>query len=77
MRGSLPTASAVVDGIFEPKFGRFRWLNQAEGTLTKVGDRVEFQNGFGAYSRVIYECDFDPRTNDVLAVRAHEGRLSG
>ena len=64
-----------VDRTFDPKFSQLRWLNQPTGTLTMIGDRAEFQNGFGAYSPVIYECDFDPRANEVLAVRAREGRL--
>lgn len=60
---------------YEPKFQRFRWKDKDVGTLTYVGDRAEFQNGFGAYTPVVYECDFDPSTKTVLDVRAEEGRL--
>lgn len=63
------------DGTFETKFSHFRWLNQSKGTLTLIGDKIEFQNGFGAYQGHIYECDFDPATDQVLAVRASPGRL--
>lgn len=63
------------DGTFETKFSHFRWLDQSKGTLTLIGDKIEFQNGFGAYQGHVYECDFDPATNQVLAVRASPGRL--
>lgn len=63
------------DGTFEPKMSHFRWLNKEKGTLTFIGDKIEFQNGFGAYQKHIYECDFNPTGNQVLAVRAEPGQL--
>ncbi|MDP2747970.1 hypothetical protein [Pseudomonas sp.] len=63
------------DGMLEPKFSHFRWLNQEQGTVTFIGDKIEFQNGFGAYQGHIYECDLNPATNQVLDVRARPGRL--
>lgn len=63
------------DGTFETKFSRFRWLNKDKATLTFIGDKIEFQNGFGAYQAHIYECDFDPVLKTVLDVRAQPGRL--
>lgn len=63
------------DGVLEPKFSRFRWLDQSRGTMTFIGDKIEFQNGFGAFQAHIYECDFDPANNMVLGVRAQPGRL--
>ncbi len=63
------------DGTFETKFSHFRWLNKEEATLTFIGDKIEFQNGFGAYQAHIYECDFDPASKTVLDVRARPGRL--
>lgn len=63
------------DGTFETKFSRFRWKDKAAGKLTMIGDRAEFQNGFGAYTPVIYECDLDADGKTVLEVRANEGRL--
>ncbi|MDC7831626.1 hypothetical protein [Pseudomonas benzopyrenica] len=63
------------DGTFETKFSHFRWLNKGKGTVTYIGDKIEFQNGFGAYQSHVYECDFDPASNTVLAVRAQPGRL--
>jgi hypothetical protein len=63
------------DGTFELKFSHFRWLDKTNGTITFIGDKAEFQNGFGAYTPVTYECDMAPDNKTVLDVRAHEGRL--
>lgn len=48
------------DGVLDMKFSHYRWKDQAKGTVTYIGDKIEFQNGFGAYQKHIYECDFDP-----------------
>lgn len=63
------------DGTFDLKFSRLKWKDKAEGIITYVGDKVKFQNGFGAYSPMIYECDLAADNKTVLAVRAFEGRL--
>ncbi|MDE1179466.1 zinc ribbon domain-containing protein [Paraburkholderia sp.] len=63
------------DGTFETKFSRFRWADKNAGTITYIGDKAEFQNGFGAYSPVTYECDLARDNKTVLDARVHEGRL--
>jgi len=63
------------DGVLEPKFSHFRWKNQSTGVVTFIGDKVQFQNGFGAWQNHIYECDFDPSAEQVLDVRARPGQL--
>ena len=66
------------DGWIEPKFSRFRWqdvANRTDGIVTFIGDKVKFQNGFGAWLPMTYECDFDPSANAVIDVRVFEGRL--
>jgi hypothetical protein len=63
------------DGALEPKFSRMRWLDKDKALITFIGDKAEFQNGFGAYTPVIYECDLNQETNMVLDVRVSEGRL--
>lgn len=63
------------DGWLEPKFSHLRWRDQATGVVTFIGDRARFQNGFGAWQNVIYECDFDTQNDTVLNVRASAGRL--
>lgn len=63
------------DGIFEPKFSRFRWTDKVGGSITVIGDRAEFQNGFGAYTPVIYQCMIDSSDKNIIDVKVSEGRL--
>jgi hypothetical protein len=63
------------DGWAETKFSRFRWKDKAKGQLTYVGDKIKFQNGFGAWQFYTYLCDYDPVANKVLDVDAMPGRL--
>lgn len=64
-----------IDGTFESKISRFRWTNKPGGTITYIGDKAEFQNGFGAFARVVYECELSDDLKKVLNVRFREGRL--
>lgn len=52
-----------------PKFSQLR-RGPVLGSMTVIGERIKFQNGFGAWIIHHYECDFDTRTKTVLAVRA-------
>lgn len=61
--------------FFDQKFSHFRWKNMGKGVVTYIGDKIRFQNGFGAWQNHVYECDYDPTTDSVLAVRANPGRL--
>lgn len=67
------------EGLLDRKFSRFHWLNQGAGTITYIGDKAEFQNGYGAYTPVTYACnvgDLDASRPTVLGVRVlREGRL--
>lgn len=63
------------DGFLDPKFDRFKWLNKEKGTVTYLGDKIEFQNAFGAWQNYMYACDFDPRKKAVIKVFAFPGRL--
>lgn len=63
------------DGTFEHRFSESRWADKAKGTITMIGDKAEFQNGFGAYTPVTYECDMAADGKTVLDVRVREGRL--
>jgi hypothetical protein len=64
------------DGRLEPKFSHYQWKDQKAGVVTYVGDKIKYQNGFGAWVHHIYECDLDARGEQVLDVRAQPGRLS-
>jgi len=61
------------DGSFEVKFSRFKWLDKKLGVITYMGDKAQFQTGFGAYQAVTYECDMLDKY--VLGVHVNEGRL--
>jgi hypothetical protein len=61
--------------MLTPKFSQFRWRDPIEGSITYIGDRAEFQNGFGAFGPVVYECDLAADEKTVLEVRVREGRL--
>jgi len=46
------------DGWLDIKFSHFRWLDKTAGTVTYIGDKIQFQNGFGAWQNYTYECDY-------------------
>lgn len=63
------------DGWLESKFSHFRWKDKDRGYMTFIGDKIRFQNGFGAWQNYIYECDLDTEHDRVIDVRARPGRL--
>ena len=63
------------DGWLGVKMSRFRWKNKSRQTLTYFGDQIKFQNGFGAWQNMTYQCDYDPINEKVLDVRVYPGRL--
>lgn len=63
------------DGFFETKFSHFRWRNKEKGEITYIGDKVQFQNGFGAFTNMVYECDIAADNETVMAVRVKDGML--
>lgn len=86
----LPEASVVCDdliermakyqfewtgGFLEPVFSRYRWRDMPKGEITFIGDRIKFQNGFGAWQNMVYQCDYDAETGAILDVRVEGGRL--
>jgi len=64
-----------IDKWYEPKFSHYRWKDRALGVITYLGDKIKYQNGFGAWTLSVYECDFDTKTKTVVDVRAAAGRL--
>ncbi len=63
------------NGIIEPVFSRMRWLNKEKGQITYIGDKLQFQNKFGAFENVVYECDLEKDNKTVIATRVRAGRL--
>ena len=62
-------------GSWSSKFSKFRWKSKPRLTLTYYGDDIKFQNIFGAWENMIYQCDYDPVNKKVLAVQVYPGRL--
>lgn len=46
-----------------------RWLNRDEGSLTFYGRALQVRNAFGAWVNYAFECDYDPKTDTLLALR--------
>lgn len=63
------------DGWTEPKLHHSQWLNVEKGIVRYTGDKIKLQNGFGARTGCVYECDYDTLTDTALAVRVQPGRL--
>ncbi|MDA8444779.1 zinc ribbon domain-containing protein [Paracidovorax valerianellae] len=65
------------DGTLDSKFSHYRWKDKKSGIVTHIGDKAQFQNGFGAYINVIYACDLDMKVDppEIVNVDAVEGRL--
>ena len=56
------------DGFGEKKFNRVIIMPPDYLTVKFVGDKVRFQNGFGAWQRMRYTCVYDPLNNSVVEV---------
>jgi hypothetical protein len=61
---------------YEPTFSRYRWADHPGGSIVYVGDKIKFQNGFGAWTNAIYSCTVDSATGQTVQdVEATAGRL--
>jgi hypothetical protein len=59
-------------GWLETKFDKYYTNVRLPGILTVTSNKVALQNGFGAYVRVIIECDFNAKTNEVTEFRINQ-----
>lgn len=57
------------------KFTSVKWADQDSNVIRYIGDRIKFQNGFGAWQPHTYTCDFNIKTDTVVSVNASPGRL--
>lgn len=46
---------------------KFRWADDTKTQLIYVGDKAKFQNGFGAWKHVGYQCIFDVASKKPIA----------
>ncbi|MEN7526983.1 hypothetical protein [Cupriavidus sp. DL-D2] len=59
----------------ETRFPRAAWEDEPAGRIAFIGDRIQFQNGFGAYQDMKYICSYDIQGDRVISARVYEGRL--
>jgi hypothetical protein len=63
------------DRWYERKFDRYHAKKDDNSVITYAGDKIKFQNGFGAWIWHMYFCDYDVKNDRVLDVRAQPGRF--
>lgn len=57
------------DGLAESKFSKVALQAPTYKSFRLLGDKVEFQNGFGAWQRMRYTCEYDPINELALTVQ--------
>jgi len=59
----------------EDEFPYYRWKNKEQRTIVAMGDKIQYQNGFGAYINHRYYCRYDLNTKRAVKVEAEAGRF--
>lgn len=60
------------DGWTEPKFSAVKWIDQKAGVVGLLGDKIKMQNGFGAWTHMVYVCEVDVQRKAVVTAGAQE-----
>jgi hypothetical protein len=60
------------DSWSETKFNAYITKTPSPGVLIMVGDKIKFQNGFGAWTIMKYTCTYDTNNDKVLGVNVYE-----
>jgi hypothetical protein len=61
-----------VDGFLDSRFPYYERSVKEDGVLTIVGDKIKFQNIFGAWIPYKYYCDYDVINDIVLDYGLYE-----
>lgn len=64
-----------LDSWTTPLFSRYQVDPKNRTVVTYFGDKVKFQNGFGAWTHMLYLCTYDTKSKTVKKVLVEEGRL--
>lgn len=56
------------------KLRHHRWLDRKAGTLTYYGGAIQMRNTVGAWVNYRFECDYDPISEELLALRLEPDR---
>lgn len=51
------------------------WRDAEKSAIVYLGDRLQLQNGFGAWENYIYSCTYDPDSDHVIEVFLAAGRI--
>jgi hypothetical protein len=62
-------------GVTTPMFSRLKWANNEKTAISYIGDKIKFQNGFGAWQNMIYTCNLNFEKNEITKVTIEAGRL--
>lgn len=63
------------DSWYQAKYDRIAWKDKEKGWLIYAGDKIKFQNGFGAWGNFKYFCHYDPHRDLVLDIQVEAGRF--
>lgn len=63
------------DGFMVPMFTQLAWVDDRHTVIEYLGDKVEFQNGFGAMTPMTYVCTYDTTAKSLVSAEVTEGRL--
>ena len=58
---------------YQAKFDWIGWKNKENKVLIYGGDKIKFQNGFGAWANYMYKCVYDPERNLVMDIEITPG----
>ena len=58
-------------GLLDFLLQRFSWVDDSKKQIIYFGDKAKFQNGFGAWQRVEYQCVFDTQTKKAVDSSFH------
>ena len=68
-------SSRWTNAWYEDRYSSLSWLSKPNKSIRLFGDKIQFQNGFGAWQNHIYMCLYDFERAVVLGVEAESGRL--
>jgi hypothetical protein len=59
------------DGLLGRKFSVYERHTDNPQIVTYSGDQIKFQNGFGAWQIMFYDCDYDTASGNVIEAHAY------
>ena len=62
-------------GFFGQKLIGYKWYSHEQKVVTFAGDKVKFQNRFGAWSNKIYQCHYHIEDDQIIGIEVSNGRL--